>query len=88
MDGLQKWNRKLLQDKTFAHFKLHMRQEYSDLQDVGGLTVNNSLLTQANVVKELKEHQECMSNNLKTEFNANMMQTFKALNLIEDHDNE
>ena len=40
------------------------------------------------MVKELKEHKELMPNNLNTEFNTNLMQTFQALNLIEDHDNE
>ena len=64
-----------------------MRQEYSDLQDVGGLTINNSLLNQTNMVKELKEHPELMSNNLKLKFNANLLQRFRALNLMEDHDN-
>ena len=64
-----------------------MRQEYSDLQDVGGLSINNSLLNQANIIKELKEHQVLMTNNMKTEFNANIMQTFQALNLLENQDN-
>ena len=50
-----------------------MRQEYSDLQDVGGLSINDSLLNQANIIKELKEHQVLMSNKMKTEFNANIM---------------
>ena len=87
MDGLKKWNSKPPVDKTFASFKVHMRQEYSDLQDIGGLTINNSLLSQANMIKELKEHQKLMSDNLKSEFNANIMQTFQALNIMEDLDN-
>ena len=86
MEGLKKWNSKPLCDRTFANFKLHMRQEYSDLQDVGGLSINNSLLNQANIIKELKEHQVLMANSMKTEFNANIMQTFQALNMLENHD--
>ena len=82
MDELKKSNSKMLQDKMFAHFKLHMRHEYSDIQDIGGLTVNNSLLNKVNMVKELKEHQELMSNNLKTEFSENLIYTFQALNLM------
>ena len=39
------------------------------------------------MIKELKEHQKLMSDNLKSEFNANIMQTFQALNMIEDRDN-
>ena len=38
------------------------------------------------MVKELKEHQELMSKNLEMEFNTNPLQTFQALNLMEEHD--
>ena len=51
MDGLKNWNSKLLPDKIFAEFRIHMMQEYSDFQDVEGLTVNNSLLNQTNMIK-------------------------------------
>ena len=49
--------------------------------------INNSLLNQSNMVKALKEHQELMSNNLESKFNVNIMQTFQALNMMEDHKN-
>ena len=62
-----------------------MRQEYSDLQDVGGLTINNLLTNQANMIQELKEHQELMTNNLKSEFNSNLMETFRAFNMIDEN---
>ena len=76
MEGLKSWNSKASNLKTFKEFKKHMRQEYSDLQDVGGLTVNNSLTNQSNIIQELKAHQELMTNNMKSEFNANLMHTF------------
>ena len=62
-----------------------MRQEYLDLQEVGGLTVNNSLLNQANVIQDLKDHQQLMTNNLKSDITTNLMNTFKALNLVEEN---
>ena len=83
MDGLKMWNSKPNNTKTFSNFRLHMRQEYLDLQDVGGLTINNSINNQANLIQELKDHQVLMTNNMKEEFNTNMMQTFQALNLLE-----
>ena len=88
MEGLKKWNSKASRDKSFANFKIHMRQEYSDLQDVGGLSVNNTLLNQANILQELKDHQVQISNDMKTEFNANIMQTFQALNMMTNQENE
>ena len=64
-----------------------MRQEYLDLQAVGGLTINKMMSNQVNIVQELKYHQILMSNNLKQEFNENLMHTFQALNLIETSPN-
>ena len=87
MEGLKSWNSKASNLKTFKEFKKHIRQEYSDLQDVGGLTVNNSLTNQSNMIQELKAHQELMTNNMKSEFNANLMHTFRALNLIDENQN-
>ena len=85
MEGLKSWNSKASDTKTFKEFKKHMRQEYSDLQDVGGLTIENSLTNQTKMIQELKKHQELMTNNLKTEFNANLMETFRALNIIDEN---
>ena len=40
-----------------------MRTEYSDLQDVGGITIQNTMPNQANMIQELKDHQVLMTNN-------------------------
>ena len=64
-----------------------MRQEYLDLQDVGGLTINNTMSNQVNIVQDLKDHHILMSNNLKQEFNENLMHTFQALKLIKTNPN-
>ena len=58
MDSLNTWNRKTHQDKTYANMKIFMRSEYSDLDEVGGLSPNNSILKQANILQELNNHQE------------------------------
>ena len=87
MEGLKSWNAKPTADRTFVNFKMHMRSEYLDLQEVGGLTINNSTLSQVNLVKELKSHQEQMSNNLKEELKANLMQTLQAFSMAEDLEN-
>ena len=60
MDSLKTWNRKPLPDKTFVNMIIFFREEYSDLDEVGGLTLINSVLDQANIVQELKNHQEEM----------------------------
>ena len=62
-----------------------MRTEYSDLQDVGGLTIQNTMPNQANMIQELKDHQVLMTNILKREFEANLIQTFQALDLIDEN---
>ena len=85
MDGLKVWNSKTSDLKTFSNFKVHMRTEYSDLQDVGGLTIQNTMPNQANMIQELKDHQVLMTNNLKREFEANLIQTFQALDLIDEN---
>ena len=85
MDGLKVWNSKASNLKTFVNFKVHMRKEYSDLQDVGGLTIQNTMPNQANMIQELKDHQVLMSNNLKQEFENNLAHTLQALSLIDEN---
>ena len=84
MEGLKSWNARPTPDKTFVNLKMHMQREYLDLQEVGGLTVNNSTLSQVNLVQELKIHQEQMSTNLKEELKANLMQTLQAFSMTKD----
>ena len=90
-DTLLRWNQKPSADKTFVNLTSFMRKEYLDLQEVGGLTVNNSLLNQANLVQEiqdLKSHQMDLVLNLKNELSDNIVQTLKALSLTDDNENE
>ena len=83
-DSLRKWNNKPDADQTFRNFKTFMRKEYLDLQDVGGLTVQTSSL---NLVKELKEHQEMLSQDLRNEIRSNIYETFQTLNMNEENIN-
>ena len=64
MDSLTAWNMKIASDRTFANLKIHMRKDYLDLQEVGG-PINNLSLSQANMIQELKVHQEAIINNMK-----------------------
>ena len=73
MDGLNAWNAKGSQDKIFTNFKCHMRKNYLDLQEAGGLTVNTSTLNHVNLLQEPKKHQEEMTTNLRNELKTNLM---------------
>ena len=57
MTSLRKWNEKPSLTKTFANFKIFIRQQYLVLQAVGGLTIQNSSI---NLVNELKQNQDML----------------------------
>ena len=86
MEGLKSWNKKSAGDKTFANLKLHMRSEYLALHEVGGLTINGTM-NHASLVRELKTHQKQVSDNLKRELKANLMQKLQAFSMTEDNEN-
>ena len=65
-----------------------MRAEYLNLQEVGGLTVINAMLNQANVIQDLKFHQEQFAYNLQSDFKANLMQTLHAFKVSEDQETQ
>ena len=88
MQSLIGWNKKHIEDKTFANYKIFMRTEYLNLQEVGGLTVKNSILNQVNIIQELKIHQEEFANNLQSDFKANLMQNLHAYNVLEEHESQ
>ena len=55
-----------------------MRQQYLDLEVVGGLTIQNCSL---NLMQELKNNQEELSNALKMEVQNGIQETIQALSL-------
>ena len=58
MDSLKTWNAKLLPWKTFANFKLHIREEHHALRQVGALSIRESEFSQANMIQKLTDHQD------------------------------
>ena len=44
MNSLKEWNARSHVNKAFVNFKMFMRQQYLDLQAVGGLTLTTFLL--------------------------------------------
>ena len=84
MEALKKWNKKPAADQTYSNMKTFMRKEYNDLDAVGGLTVANSSI---NMVKELKEHQEFLANNMKESLKQEFAETIQALNLTNEEEN-
>ena len=58
MDSLKTWNSKLLLNKTFTKFKIHMREEHHALRQVGVLTIRDSEFSQANMIQQLTDHQQ------------------------------
>ena len=85
--SLKDWNNKSPVDQTFADFKVFMRKEYLDLEAVGGLTVNNGMESQANMIKEIKDHNSIIAQELKDELRESMLNTLQAFNVIESDEN-
>ena len=87
-DLLIRWNKQPDPAKTFQDFKIFMRAEYLDLQEVGGMTLANSTLNTMNIVQELKHYQEDVVSNLKNELAENFMQTLQAMHMTDDQENQ
>jgi len=66
MDVLLKWNAQKVADKTYKKFKIHMRQGYHALREVGALAIKDSELHYANMVKDVTDHQEKMAEDIKS----------------------
>ena len=88
MDSLKRWNQKASVDKTYQNLKIYMRKEYLDPQEEGGLTINNSSLSQANLVQELKEHQYKLANNMKEQLTDNFVKTLQSMHMMVQDENQ
>lgn len=73
MDSLLKWNKKDTDEKTYDNFKIHMRRAYQALREVGALTIEDSSINQANLIKELSSQQEKMADDIKTSMQSNIL---------------
>ena len=78
-DSLKSWNRKPATAKVYADMKTFMREEYNDLDEVGGLSVDNSSLNQAHILQEMKIHQEQMAERMEQNLKINMIETLTGL---------
>ena len=72
MYSLKAWNSKLLPDKTFAKFKLRMREEQHALRQVGALTIRDSEFSQTNMIQQLTDHQQKLTHDLNLQLASTM----------------
>ena len=76
-DSLLRWNRRI-ENKTYQDFVVFMREEFREMQKVGGITVGTSNIGGVNLVKELQDiklHTEKLASNMQDEI-RNTMQAF------------
>ena len=80
IDSLKVWNDKSQADWTYPNFQTHLRNEFYALRQVGALKIENSSL---NMLKDIINHQNQLSDNLGAQLNAtmkaNFMEAFKLL---------
>ena len=58
-----------------------MRQEYINLQAVGGLSIKNMSLNHTSIIKELKSHQEEVTQSMKDVLKELFMETIYMFNM-------
>ena len=83
MDSLKTCNAKLLPSNTFINFKLHMREEHHALREVGALSIRDSKLLQANMIQQLTDCQDKLTQDLNLQYVHTMQETFpQAMNIL------
>ena len=80
-DSLKTWNARILNMKTYAGFKVFMRDEHAALDMVGALSIKDTSLDQANMLQALSSQQEQLADN----FQKNLFQAFETYAHIEEH---
>ena len=73
IDALLQWNKKHTNDKSYANFKTHMRAAYQALREVGALTVEDSTIAQANMIRDFSTKQEQLTEDLKQTLQGNIL---------------
>ena len=87
MDSLKTWNSNFLLDKTFDNFKIHMREEHHALWQVGALTIRDSEVSQANMIQQLTDHQQQLTQDLNLQLASTMQENFsQAINMLQNTD--
>ena len=82
-DSLKTWNGKPQADKTYNNFRVFMRKEHNDLEDVGALTMTNSALNQANLVQHLQNHEDAIATRLEQQMKANFVEALATFGQLE-----
>ena len=86
MDVLLKWNQKPIDQKAYNNFKIHMRKGYHELREVGALSIQDSTLNYANMVKDVTEHQERMAKDIKDSLSDQLNNSLmEALMVSQNH---
>ena len=57
-DSLMAWNNKRLAEHTWINFQTHFRKAYRDLKKVNALQLQDSTISHAAILDELKHHQD------------------------------
>ena len=71
-NSLKIWNVCVVNMKTYAEFKMFMRDEHATLDMVGALSIKNTLLDHANMLQALSSQQEQLAN----KFQRNLFKAF------------
>ena len=87
-DTLKTWNAKAAVEKTYANFKLFMRQEHADLTAVGALSIQQSSLNETKLLQTLNDHQEQMSQRLDEQFKVNFIEALTHFNQLDSQSNQ
>ena len=66
-----------------SNFKLHMRKEHYALHQVGALLIRDSEFSQANIIKQLTDHQDKLTQDLKLQLAHTMQENFsQTINML------
>ena len=86
-DALKEWNKTRPTEKTYSNMKLHMRQQYQELKQVGAVTIEESSLHQVNLMNELTAKHEELVKTIKQDLNdqikTNMYETMLMMQQME-----
>ena len=73
-NSLKVWSTRIINTKTYAEFKMFMRDEHAALDMVGALSIKDTLLDHANMLQALSSQQEQLANN----FQRNLFEAFET----------
>lgn len=85
MEPLMQWNKRTATN-NYEDFKTFIQEEYNASDAVGGLTVGNSSLHQANAVQELKDHQQHLTEELKKDLHSSVKIILQTYNISSNQD--